>query len=123
MKKNVVKINENTLRKIVSESVKRVLRESSDDYLDTELKEIWNGIQRIGSMQGDRIKDGMRQNGQESLIPKYEMLEKLADKMRGIMREMFDEIGSDWGTPKPQPNTTYEKGEFSGFGTDGVRSF
>lgn len=32
MKKNVVKINENTLRQIVAESVKKVLKESFEPY-------------------------------------------------------------------------------------------
>lgn len=36
MKKNVVKINENTLRQIVAESVKKVLKEMIDDYPTAE---------------------------------------------------------------------------------------
>ena len=36
MKKNIVKINENTLRQIVAESVKKVLKENSSDT-DSEI--------------------------------------------------------------------------------------
>ena len=36
MKKNIVKLNENTLRRIVSDSVKKVLKESEMQELDDE---------------------------------------------------------------------------------------
>ena len=38
MKKNIVKINENTLRQIVAESVKKVLKEMIDDYPTAEFE-------------------------------------------------------------------------------------
>ena len=38
MKKNVIKLNENTLRQIVAESVKKVLKEMIDDYPTAEFE-------------------------------------------------------------------------------------
>jgi hypothetical protein len=38
MKKNTVKLNESTLRKMVSESVKKVLKEMIDDYPTAEFE-------------------------------------------------------------------------------------
>lgn len=53
MKKNVVKINENTLRQIVAESVKKVLRESYEDsyeYIDDNIKKILEHIHGISDV-------------------------------------------------------------------------
>lgn len=41
MKKNAVKINESTLRKIVSESVKKVLNEMGDTSSPVQTKTEW----------------------------------------------------------------------------------
>jgi len=53
MKKNVIKLNENTLRKIVAESVKKVLRESYEDsyeYIDDNIKKILEHIHGISDV-------------------------------------------------------------------------
>ena len=48
MKKNVVKINENTLRQIVAESVKKVLNEEQG----------WDGMLSGGEVLDENIKNG-----------------------------------------------------------------
>lgn len=95
-KKNTIRLTESELKKVITESVKRVLREGNENFFDAELQKIWMGIQRIGSTQGRHIKDEMKIHGFEQLVPKYEMLEKYADKMREILQQMFTEVDSEW---------------------------
>ena len=124
-KKNTVKLTEGELKKIISESVKRVLREGNENFLDAELQKIWMGIQRIGGGQGRHIKDEMKIHGFEQLVPKYEMLEKYADKMREILQQIFTEVDSEWAWNRkdtPKFSTPREE-EGMGFSTDGIRAF
>ena len=55
MKKNVVKINENTLRQIVAESVRRVLKETELDYDIDNFSGRWNRGPRYNIYIGDTV--------------------------------------------------------------------
>ena len=63
MKKNIVKINENILRQIVAESVKKVLRENNDE-IQFELNTICEkmksefGVDGVIKTDGDKYRDG-----------------------------------------------------------------
>jgi len=93
--KKVQRLNESQLRAIVAESVKNVLKESTAYNICGEIKDIWMGIQRIGMTHGNRLKDEMKIQGQEYLIPQYEKLEVLADKMRTILRNMMEKTNCE----------------------------
>ena len=86
MKKNVVKLNENTIRKIVAESVKKVLKEYEDrsfnsgefygealdaavqtylDSLNIEPRYFVTDTEKIGKAFGDKLFEIANQNGNE----------------------------------------------------------
>lgn len=55
MKKNIVKINENTLRKMVAESVKKVLKETELDYDMDNFSGRWSRGPRYNIYIGDTL--------------------------------------------------------------------
>ena len=55
MKKNAVKINESTLRKIVAESVKKVLKETELDYDMDNFSGRWSRGPRYNIYIGDTL--------------------------------------------------------------------
>ena len=86
MKKNVVKLNESTLKKIVAESVKKVLKEEGDrsfnsgefygealdtavqtylDSLNIEPRYFVTDTEKIGKAFGDKLFEIANQNGNE----------------------------------------------------------
>ena len=59
MKKNTVKLNENMLRKIVAESVKKVLKESKEDFdYSSSMRKIKDSINLLADAVGSLYQSG-----------------------------------------------------------------
>lgn len=91
MKKNVVKLNENTLRQIVAESVKKVLKENQMAYAnDGEFTRIINAaIEAIGNKIYDNYggwsEPDFEDNWDENYYYRYKVLKYAYDALNALI--------------------------------------
>ena len=91
MKKNVVKLNENTLRQIVAESVKKVLKENQMAYAnDAEFARIINAaIEAIGNKLYDNYggysEPNFEDNWDENYYYRYKVLKQAYDALNALI--------------------------------------
>ena len=91
MKKNIVKINENTLRQIVAESVKKVLKENQMAYAnDAEFARIINAaIEAIGNKLYDNYggysEPNFEENWDENYYYRYKVLKYANDALNALI--------------------------------------
>ena len=91
MKKNVVKINENTLRQIIAESVKKVLKENQMAYAnDAKFARIINAaIEAIGNKlydnYGGHSEPDFEDNWDENYYYRYKVLKHAYDALNALI--------------------------------------
>ena len=100
MKKNVVKLNENTLRKIIAESVKKVLKESMqvDAFKEQLLKEFHETLLNIYKNVVNDFCKGEKYGPEYFMDTAEEMAELTAEELTNDSLKVLN--SNDWDVPK-----------------------